>query len=348
MAAAGLGDDLLLANEIARPAPPRRHGRAAATRPGSRSPSTARPPIEAAAAAGHPRGADRRQRRPAPLRLRPRRRRPPRRPGPRAGLDVRGVMGYEGHLMVRRGPRRAARRRSRRAMDVAARGPRPTSAATSSRPAAPAPTTSTTGVTEIQAGSYALMDTAYAKLGLPFRQALHVLATVDLGRRPSWAVADVGPEGLGMDHGNPTIDGATVWFCSDEHVTFDPGGIGPVRPSATASACCPAHVDPTMALHERPTSSTATRWSTLADRPPRLVDGRPPSRCRDRSRLTDARGSPSSGRPSSGEGPEGPAPVRDGVLLVRGHLGERAPVALVRHEDRVVAEAACAARRPRR
>ena len=26
----------------------------------------------------------------------------------------------------------------------------------------------TTGITELQAGSYALMDTAYAKLGLPF------------------------------------------------------------------------------------------------------------------------------------------------------------------------------------
>ncbi len=31
-----------------------------------------------------------------------------------------------------------------------------------------------------------------------------------------------------MDHGDPTIEGATVWFCSDEHVTFDPGSIGPV------------------------------------------------------------------------------------------------------------------------
>ena len=31
---------------------------------------------------------------------------------------------------------------------------------------------------EIQAGSYALMDTAYGRLGLPFRQALFVLATV--------------------------------------------------------------------------------------------------------------------------------------------------------------------------
>ena len=32
--------------------------------------------------------------------------------------------------------------------------------------------------TELQAGSYALMDTAYGALGLPFAQALTVLATV--------------------------------------------------------------------------------------------------------------------------------------------------------------------------
>jgi D-serine deaminase-like pyridoxal phosphate-dependent protein len=73
--------------------------------------------------------------------------------------------------------------------------------------------------TEIQAGSYALMDTAYAKLGLPFRQALFVLATV-ISVAPAFAVADAGLKALGMDHGNPAIDAAKVWFCSDEHVTF--------------------------------------------------------------------------------------------------------------------------------
>ena len=49
-----------------------------------------------------------------------------------------------------------------------------------------------TWATEIQAGSYALMDTAYAKLGLPFVQALGVLSTVisvshGLGRWPTAA-----------------------------------------------------------------------------------------------------------------------------------------------------------------
>ena len=36
-------------------------------------------------------------------------------------------------------------------------------------------------VTEVQAGSYALMDTAYAKLGLPFRPGPHRARHRDLG-----------------------------------------------------------------------------------------------------------------------------------------------------------------------
>jgi D-serine deaminase-like pyridoxal phosphate-dependent protein len=101
--------------------------------------------------------------------------------------------------------------------------------------------------TEIQAGSYALMDTAYAKLALPFRQALSVLATV-ISVSSAYAVADCGLKALGMDHGNPTIDAAAVWFCSDEHVTFAPQQ--PVRVGQRIQVW-PAHIDPTVAYHER-------------------------------------------------------------------------------------------------
>ena len=40
-----------------------------------------------------------------------------------------------------------------------------------------------------------------------------------------------------------------MWFCSDEHVTFGPEQ--PRRASATAIRVWPAHVDPTVAYHER-------------------------------------------------------------------------------------------------
>jgi D-serine deaminase-like pyridoxal phosphate-dependent protein len=106
--------------------------------------------------------------------------------------------------------------------------------------------------TEIQAGSYALMDTAYGKLGLPFRPALSVLATV-ISVAPGWAVADAGLKSLGMDHGNPSVDDASVWFCSDEHVTLGPAA-GHERLALRVGdrvRVWPAHVDPTVAYHAR-------------------------------------------------------------------------------------------------
>ena len=92
------------------------------------------------------------------------------------------------------------------------------------------------------------MDTAYAKLGLPFRQGLTVLATV-ISVSSSYAVGDCGLKALGMDHGNPSIDGGhQVLFVSDEHVTFVPSS--PVKPGDRIRVM-PAHIDPTIAYHER-------------------------------------------------------------------------------------------------
>jgi D-serine deaminase-like pyridoxal phosphate-dependent protein len=50
-----------------------------------------------------------------------------------------------------------------------------------------------------------------------------------------------------MDHGDPRIDGARVWFCSDEHVTFAPERRLRVGERVRVR---PAHVDPTVAKHE--------------------------------------------------------------------------------------------------
>jgi D-serine deaminase-like pyridoxal phosphate-dependent protein len=61
-------------------------------------------------------------------------------------------------------------------------------------------------------------------------------------------VADAGLKSLAMDHGNPGIPGARVLFCSDEHVTFVPE---PRVRVGDRVRVWPAHVDPTVALHER-------------------------------------------------------------------------------------------------
>jgi D-serine deaminase-like pyridoxal phosphate-dependent protein len=164
----------------------------------------------------------------------------------RRGLSVRGVMGYEGHAVLM--PERATRTMlAASAMDLLHQAHAEVGGDVVS-----AGGTGTydlhTIPTEIQAGSYALMDTAYAKLALPFRLALSVLGTVVSTSTQGYAVADVGLKALGMDHGPSAIDDAEVWFFSDEHVTFAPAR--PHRPGDRIRVW-PAHVDPTVAYHER-------------------------------------------------------------------------------------------------
>jgi len=159
------------------------------------------------------------------------------------GLLVRGVMGYEGHIV-------GLADRARRIEMI---GPAMEALVAAHDDVGgeliSAGGTGTydinTWATEIQAGSYALMDTAYTELGLPFGQALYVEATV-ISVSPRWAVADCGLKAVAMDHGNPTIEGSEVWFFSDEHVTFEPG-----RPVTVGERIrvTPAHVDPTVAKH---------------------------------------------------------------------------------------------------
>jgi D-serine deaminase-like pyridoxal phosphate-dependent protein len=166
------------------------------------------------------------------------------------GLTVRGVMGYEGHVVGL--PDRAERTaKVGEAMALLVQAAERVAADEGIISAGGTGTYDlNTWATEIQAGSYALMDTAYDQLGMPFRQALTVLATV-ISVSPKYAVADCGLKALGMDHGLPTMatPGAKVWFCSDEHVTFAPAPDAPVRVGDRVEVV-PAHVDPTVAYHD--------------------------------------------------------------------------------------------------
>ena len=257
MAAAGLGDDLLLANEVL---DARRLG--AVARRGARVTVAvdSRETIDAAATGGvaevlidvnvglprcgcAPEAA-------GALADEARRR----------GLVVRGVMGYEGHIVgvVDRARREAECEISMQKLLAA-----------HAEVGGEVVSAGGTGTydcnrwaSEIQAGSYALMDTAYAALGLPFEQAVSVLSTV-ISVSSAYAIADAGLKSFGMDHGNPAIPGARVLFCSDEHVTFVPGRAeADVAPSPIAwelgrearvgdrIRLVPAHVDPTLAYHE--------------------------------------------------------------------------------------------------
>ena len=171
-----------------------------------------------------------------------------------AGLDVRGVMGYEGHLMMvpDRSDRLTAVEASmallRRAHedvggDVISGGGTGTFDLHTS-----------TGVNEVQAGSYVLMDSQYGRQGLPFEQALFVVGTV-ISVSDGWAVTDVGLKALSMDHGNPSVPDGDVWFCSDEHLVYAPTS----PPSVDGRIrVVTAHVDPTVAMHD-------TAWLVRGD-----------------------------------------------------------------------------------
>jgi D-serine deaminase-like pyridoxal phosphate-dependent protein len=159
------------------------------------------------------------------------------------GLGVRGVMGYEGHAVgiADRGERERLTAESMEkllAAHVDVGGEVVSAGGTGTYDCNAA-------ATEIQAGSYALMDTAYAALDLPFELALSVPATV-VSVADDYAVADCGLKALGMDHGKPAIEDAEVWFCSDEHVTFAPARRLHVGERVRV---WPSHVDPTVAYH---------------------------------------------------------------------------------------------------
>jgi D-serine deaminase-like pyridoxal phosphate-dependent protein len=163
------------------------------------------------------------------------------------GLAVRGVMGYEGHVMPVEDPVEKLKQTEecmtkllKASADV---GGDLVSAGGTGNYAV------NTWANEIQAGSYLLMDTAYGAQGMPFQQALTVLARVISVNAGGWRVADLGLKSLGMDHGNPSVPGGAVWFCSDEHTTFsDDGATFAVGDLVRA---LPAHVDPTVAMHEQ-------------------------------------------------------------------------------------------------
>jgi D-serine deaminase-like pyridoxal phosphate-dependent protein len=174
------------------------------------------------------------------------------------GIVLRGVMGYEGHLQpVRdRGERES---RTREAMQGLVRTANQLRDAGLPCEVVSAGGTGTYdisgrvhGITEIQAGSYALMDTDYSSVGVPFEPAFWVLGTVVSRPARDRCVADCGHKSMTKDHSLPAvrgIEGATVTSLNDEHATIA------LPPESTIKIgdrveLLPSHVDPTINLHD--------------------------------------------------------------------------------------------------
>ncbi len=127
------------------------------------------------------------------------------------GLQCRGVMGYEGHLQ--------AMPQSPDRDDLVCAGDKSLvdSAALIESAGIPVSIISTggtgtysvcgnyPGVTEVQAGSYLLMDTIYLNRGASFQRSLTVLTTVISTRGPGHAVVDCGVKAMSGERGLPVV-----------------------------------------------------------------------------------------------------------------------------------------------
>ena len=63
------------------------------------------------------------------------------------------------------------------------------------------------GVTEVPAGSYALMDERYRQHRPQLQPAAKVMATVTSHPEPGLAIIDTGQKAIGVDPGLPAVDG---------------------------------------------------------------------------------------------------------------------------------------------
>lgn len=171
------------------------------------------------------------------------------------GLHLAGLMGYEG--------RRRAAEEARSDVIVRAYKLLAETADAFQRAGLPLETVSSAGtstlhealadpvITEIQAGTYALMEADLSGLDLPFRPALTVLATV-ISRNNDRAVLDSGRKSIASDYGMPVplVAGAVVTGFNEEHTIvrfpspFDTPALG------ERMSLRPGHVRLTFNLHD--------------------------------------------------------------------------------------------------
>lgn len=119
----------------------------------------------------------------------------------------------------------------------------------------------TSGVyTEIQPGSYALMDADYARNEQEpnwpaFEQSLFIMTTVMSRRKDAHsdrATLDAGLKSFSTDSGSaqPAFAGWQVRGVSDEHTVLQRHGIGPELALGDKPLLIPGHIDPTVNLHD--------------------------------------------------------------------------------------------------
>lgn len=107
-------------------------------------------------------------------------------------------------------------------------------------------------VTELQAGSFVLMDVEYGRVGAPFARALSVLATVVSANHEAFVTLDAGFKAISADRPfppeAPALPGSTYRWGGDEFGYLDCPA-GPLPKLGDRIHLVPPHCDPTVNLH---------------------------------------------------------------------------------------------------
>lgn len=194
-----------------------------------------------------------------------------RRIGQSDGIRLHGLMGFEGHAMLQ--PDSEVRRSHvTRAAEILHAERDRLEAAGYDCPIVSGGGTGTLSLardakvlTEVQIGSYVLLDANYHALDLGFEPALYCLATVISRRSATEAVIDAGLKSMSGEEGmpRPVRPGIEVVRLNDEHSV---ARVDPEVPLEIGEAILliPAHIDPTINLHDTlfafQSDGEVTRW----------------------------------------------------------------------------------------
>lgn len=169
------------------------------------------------------------------------------------GIEMRGIMGYEGRVRLTERDRDAQLRSAYETLATTARALREAGFNVSTVSAAGTSTLrealADPLITEIQAGVYALMEPELLVMDLPFRCAASLRGTV-ISRHPGRIVLDTGRRVVGMEYGAPVPIGFTAHHIAmgDEHATITMDE--PTPELGSQVALVPGQVRTTFNLHD--------------------------------------------------------------------------------------------------
>jgi D-serine deaminase-like pyridoxal phosphate-dependent protein len=173
------------------------------------------------------------------------------------GLRFRGLMGYEGHIPVPPGAekQRVVHEALRRLTDTKALLERegiPVEIVSCGGTSDYSIAAGFPGVTEVQAGSYLLMDTWYEQFAPDFKPTLTVLATVISKPSGKRLVADAGVKAIDTENGLPRIKGnpgLRVRTLHVEHALLEIEGTSVSPEVGDTIEFWVNYLEPTLALH---------------------------------------------------------------------------------------------------